>query len=77
MALAELLNLTSSTTEFDDSNNGLITEERIGAAMPTIRKYISFFREYPDIFVDFLCGENKEHFSLFFYQRVFLRAAMR
>ena len=30
------------------------------------------------MFVEFLCGENNpENFSLFFYQRVFLRAAMR
>lgn len=46
--------------------------------MSNLRKQIAFWREYPDIFVEFLCGpDNKENFSLFFYQRLFLRAAMR
>ena len=54
-----------------------LSEERIRAVLPIIREYISFWREYPDIFVEFLCGDNPENFSLFFYQRVFLRAAMR
>lgn len=29
------------------------------------------------MFVDFMCGSNPENFHLYFYQRVFLRAAMR
>ena len=45
--------------------------------MPIIRQYIAFWREYPDIFVEFLCGNNPENFHLFFYQRLFLRAVMR
>jgi len=55
-----------------------ISEDRIKQQMSNLRKQIAFWREYPDIFVEFLCGpENKENFSLFFYQRLFLRAAMR
>lgn len=57
------------------------SEERIMAVMPALRQYIAFWREYPDLFVDFLQtgGDfNKEKkFKFFFYQRVFLRAAMR
>lgn len=70
--------------------NADITEERIRAIIPVARQYISFWRDYPDIFIDFMSGklllekredaseeEKSQVFSLFFYQRVFLRAAMR
>ena len=54
-----------------------LSEERIRAQIPIIRDYVAYWREYPDKFVDFLCGSNPENFHLFFYQRVFLRAVMR
>ena len=54
-----------------------VSEERIKKQLPVIRQYVSFWREYPDIFVEFLCGDNPEHFQLYLYQRVFLRAVMR
>ena len=73
MALKDLMDLSLSK---ETKKQGL-SEERIRAVLPIIRQYISFWREYPDIFVEFLCGDNPENFSLFFYQRVFLRAAMR
>ena len=43
-----------------------------------MRQYVAFWREYPDLFIDFLltCG-NPQNFKFYFYQRVFLRAAMR
>lgn len=72
MALQDLLELTSSKNK----KIGL-SEERIRAQIPVIRQYISFWREYPDKFVDFLCGANPENFQLYFYQRCFLRAAFR
>ncbi len=73
MALADLMQLSLST---DTKKQGL-SEERIRAQMPIIRQYIAFWREYPDMFVEFLCGNNPENFHLFFYQRLFLRAVMR
>lgn len=74
MALADLMELSLSK---DNKKVGL-SEERLRAAIPVGRQYIAFWREYPDIFVEFLCGkDNKEHFSLFLYQRIFLRAVMR
>lgn len=54
-----------------------LSEERVRAALPVVRQYVAYWREYPDMFVEFLCGENKENFQLFFYQRLFLRAVMR
>ena len=75
MALADLMSLTLSLNK--TKKEGL-SEERIKAQIPILRQYIAYWREYPDMFIEFLCGEtNPENFSLFFYQRVFLRAAMR
>lgn len=73
MALADLMELSLSK----NSKKIGLSEERIKAQIPVLREYISFWREYPDIFVEFLCGHNPENFQLYFYQRVFLRAVMR
>ena len=54
-----------------------LSEERIKAQMPIIRQYVAYWREYPDMFVEFLCGSNPQNFKLFTYQRIFLRACMR
>lgn len=59
-----------------------ISEERVDAVMPVIRKYTAFWREYPDLFIDFLIHgqklltnevpqEDKEKkFYFYFYQRI-------
>ena len=73
MALADLMELSQ---RHDMKKVGL-SEERLKAAIPVGRQYIAFWREYPDMFVEFLCGDNPENFKLFFYQRIFLRAVMR
>lgn len=74
MALKDILELSR---DYSATKEEIITEERLNAIMPVLREYIAFWREYPDIFVEFLCSNNPENFSLFFYQRVFLRAAIR
>lgn len=77
MALQDLLNLSQSKNQKKIG----ISEERIQNIMPHARSFISFWREYPDLFIDFMqTGGNPEvkvTFHLFFYQRVFLRIAMR
>ena len=74
MALQDLMELSLSK---GGKKMGL-SEERIREQLPIIRDYIAYWREYPDMFVEFLCGENNpENFHLFFYQRLFLRAVMR
>jgi len=72
MALQDLLDLSKERKKVE------VSEERLAAVVPEARKYIAFWREYPDMFVDFLltCG-NPVNFKFYFYQRVFLRAAMR
>ena len=72
MALQDLLSLRS------DVNKIGLSQERVEACIPIARWWIAFWREYPDLFIDFLLEKNNpEEFHLFFYQRVFLRAAMR
>jgi len=77
MALQNLLDLSASRRK----KIGL-SEERIEPIKPILRQYIAYWREYPDMFIDFLQGgeagkipDDGLHF--YFYQRVFLRAAMR
>ena len=72
MALQDLLNLKTNVDKIG------LSEERVHECIPTARNYIAFWREYPDLFIDFLTSKyNPENFHLLFYQRVFLRAAMR
>ena len=73
MALADLMALSES----HNGNKIGLSEERVKTQIPNIRKYVAFWREYPDLFVEFLCGNNPENFQLYFYQRIFLRAVMR
>lgn len=76
MALQDLLDLSSERQKIG------LSEERINACIPVARQYIAYFREYPDMFVDFMAGKwqpnpPEDTLKLFFYQRVFLRAAIR
>ena len=71
MSLQSLLDLSSSRNR----KIGL-SEERIRACMPEVRRCIAFYREYPDIFIDDIKGPDC-NFKFFFYQRVFLRIVMR
>ena len=61
MALADLLKLSS-----EKGHKIGISEERVRAQMLHIRNYIAYWREYPDMFVEFLCGDNPENFELYF-----------
>ena len=60
MALADLMELSLAK----DAKKVGLSEERIRAQMPFLREYISFWREYPDLFVEFLCGHNPQNFKL-------------
>lgn len=76
MGLQDLLDLNNKRQKIG------LSEERINAIKPYLRDYIAFWREYPDLFVDFMVRgtrtEVKEgEFHFYFYQRVFLRCVMR
>ena len=74
MALQNLLNLS-----YSKNNKKIgISEERIHRIKTPLRSYIAFWREYPDLFVDFMSTggdpEAKPTFKLLFYQRVCKKA---
>ena len=69
------LNNILGLSSVDARKQGL-SEERVRAILPVVRDYVGYWREYPDKFIDFLCGPNSK-FKLFFYQRIFLRAVIR
>ena len=76
MALQDLLDLSGNRKKIG------ISPERVEAVKPIIRKYVAFWREYPDLLVDFMVRGNKTEvkegeFKFYFYQRVFLRSVMR
>lgn len=72
MSLNDILKIS----EQQEEKNVLITEERIQKNFKEIRNLIAFFREYPDLFIDFIKGPNC-NFKFYMYQRQFLRSAMR
>jgi len=75
MALQDLIDLSK---QVEKKHSSEITEDRIKAIVPVARQYISFWREYPDLFIDFLLKMgNPQNFEFYFFQRVFLRVAMR
>ena len=53
-----------------------LTEEWIINHIDIIEKYSSFFTAYPDIFIDLITPKDS-NFTLYFYQRIFLRACLR
>ena len=75
MALQDLLDLSNKRKKIG------LSEERIEAIKPYLRDYIAYWREYPDMFIDFLQDggdpTREKKLKFYFYQRVFLRAAMR
>lgn len=74
MALSDLLALKINPRNIKQE----VTPERIEAIKPVLKQYISFWRAYPDIFVEtVLVRDNPENFHLYFYQRVMLRVIMR
>ena len=72
MSLNQLLKLSSDR---DHKKQGM-SEERLKQDIDELRNIISYFRQYPDVFVDFVKGKDST-FQFLFYQRIFLRILMR
>lgn len=70
MALQDLLNISSQKEENNIKKLGM-SEERLKAQLPNLRKLISFYREYPDLLIDFIKGPEST-FKFYFYQRIFI-----
>ena len=54
----------------------VLTEDRIMKNFELYSNQISFFTVYPDLFIDLITPKDS-NWSLFPYQRIFLRASMR
>lgn len=70
-----LQSLIESSLETDNKKQGL-SEERLNAQLDNIRSLIAFYRQYPDLLIDFMKGPEST-FNFYFYQRIFLRIVMR
>lgn len=83
--LAKILEL--DMTMFNQKDD--ISEERLLACLPQLKRQIAYYRAYPDVFVDDLSGysawleDTDPHkkpwkgFKFYHFQRVTLRALMR
>lgn len=56
--------------------NVTLTEEFVQENFDNVQKIMKYFLLYPDIFLDWITPKES-NFKLFFYQRIFLRAAVR
>lgn len=54
----------------------VLTKDYLEKNVKLIEKYMEFFTAYPDLFLD-LIKPKDSNFTLFFYQRIILRALMR
>lgn len=62
-----LKNLMEMSNKFEEKVG--LSEERLKAQLPHLRNLISFYREYPDLLVDYMKGPNST-FHFYFYQRI-------
>ncbi len=63
------------STEGNTIKQGL-SEQRLSEQVQSLRKLIAFYRQYPDLLIDYMKGPDS-NFEFYFYQRIFLRIAMR
>lgn len=55
----------------------IINEERLSGSLNNLKKKLSFYSAYPDLFVDEVLTPTDSNFSLLFTQRVILRSLIR
>ena len=72
MSLQSLIDLS---IDYQSKKQGL-SAQRLDAQLDNLRTLISFYRQYPDLLVDFMKGPDCT-FKFYFYQRIFLRVVMR
>lgn len=70
-----LQNLLDLSMQHDVMKQGL-SPERLNQQLKNLQTLIAFYRQYPDLLVDFMKGPDST-FNFYFYQRIFLRIVMR
>jgi hypothetical protein len=74
--MAEDVSLKGYRDGIEIEKGTVITEQHAIKNENLYKKYCAFFTAYPDLFID-LITPSDSNFTLFFYQRIFLRACMR
>lgn len=74
MALKDMLEMRG--VEYNDKKIG-VSEERIEKILPILRLYIAYWREYPDMFVEYMAELSGVEFHFHYYQRIILRTQSR
>ena len=70
-----LQSLIEKSIQHDNAKVGM-SPERLDSQLENLRSQIAFYRQYPDLLIDFMKGPNST-FHFYFYQRIFLRIVMR
>lgn len=77
MSLKDLLG-TSSSSFGGIKEDTEVTREIILKNLNKYQQLISYWRMYPDRFIDYMCSLDPDcNFQFIFYQRLFLRMALR
>ena len=75
MALSDLLKMSGQQKKIG------VSEDRVKTVLEPLRNYIAFWREYPDLMIDFMQDggdpNRDKPLKFYSYQRVFLRVSMR
>ena len=69
------MSLEALITSQEKDTSGL-SFDRLNQQLQNVRQMIAFYRQYPDLLIDFMKGPNST-FQFMFNQRIFLRAVMR
>lgn len=73
-----LSNLLKTTTKTLKSQRVEIDKSKIKDNLEYYQQIISYWRIYPDKFIDYLCSLNPDNtFKFYFFQRIYLRVVMR
>ena len=75
MSLKDLLH---TSAERSKTKKLEIDKEKIKDSLEDYQRLISYWRRYPDKFIDYLCSLNPDNrFKFYFFQRLYLRVVMR
>lgn len=72
----EIEDLINLMTMDEQESTGFLTKKRVDAHFKECGEMLNLFIAYPDTFVD-LITPKANHFNLFFFQRIMLRAMSR
>lgn len=74
--IQEVIEIKSDFLDKKQEKEIFLSEERVKDNIEVFTEYVSYWREYPDMFIDMIKGPDSK-FKFYFYQRLFLRAAIR